>query len=141
MLVKLIDGTKFVDTFIDNTSKQVVFKEYGRVARDRIKKMSPFIDPGWNWIKTNRPEEFDDAQAKEFPNLCPIKVWTGGVGYSTCQKTLDSDGTCEQHGAVRFSVHHKHEKPKEEPSLRKTPPKRTAGGRTRPRRMYGHYYA
>jgi hypothetical protein len=136
MLVKLVDGGKFIDTFVDNTSRQVVFKEQGRIARDRIKKMSPYIDPGWNWITMNRAEEFDSAQAREFPEICPVRVWQEG-GYVTCQKTLDKDGVCPAHKQVRFSVHHKHEPPKNEPTLRKMPPKRTAGGRTRPRRMYG----
>lgn len=152
MLVKLLDGTKFVDVFDDQTSRHVIFKERGRIARDQIKKMSPYIDPGWNWIKTSSPQDFDSAQAKEFPNLCPLRKWintdptySGRNGFITgfqgghwevCQKVLSAEGKCEEHGQVRYSPHHKFDEPDEKPSLRKTPPKRRAGGRTRPRRMY-----
>jgi hypothetical protein len=155
MLVKLIDGTKFVDVFDDQSSRHVIFKERGRIARDQIKKMSPYVEEGFVWITVNNPNEIDTAQTKEFPNLCPLRKWentdpsySGRNGFLTgfsgghwenCHKLLDAHGVCPEHGKVRFTVteaarEHKERVEKEAPSLRKTPPRR-AGGHTRPRRM------
>lgn len=113
-MVKLVDGTKFVDTYLDKTKRRFVFKEHGRIERDAVKRMAIYIDQGHDWISTRHAEEFDSAQAREFPELCPIRSYVSidagygsyisiSAGYVTCQKTLDANGKCSQHGAVRFS--------------------------------------
>ncbi len=153
MLVKLIDGTKFVDEFVDNSSRHVIFKEQGRIARDKIKKMSPWIEPQYLWAAPSSGRQIDNDQAKAFPNICPMQDWVrgtfveglGGTGaqYTSCRQVLNKDGVCPEHGKVRFTgyehLHEKEDEKKKVPSLRKLPPKRLAGGKTMPRRM--HRYA
>ena len=152
--VKLLDGTRFVDTFKDNTSRHVIFDERGRIPRDSIKKIVRFIDRPYRWKMPRDTNQFDAAQAKEFPNLCPYRNWvntdpsySGRNGFLTgfqgghwenCGHVLDENGNCEEHGKVRLNPHEREdeEKKKQEPSLRYDPPRRRAGGRTRPRRAY-----
>jgi hypothetical protein len=147
VLIKLIDGSKIVDVFKDNTSRHIILAEHGRVRRDQIKKITPWIDPQYVWAAPSHGHKIDADQAKAFPNMCPMEDWMpgtfveglGGSGaqYSVCRRVLDKDGACEVHGKVRFTGYeHLHEKKDDadQPSLRKTPPRR-AGGRTRPRRM------
>jgi hypothetical protein len=141
VLVKLTDGTKFVDEFVDNTSTRIVLKEHGRIRRDFIKKLSPYVEQGFSWIGVRHPEEFDVKQAREFPQLCPLRKWRTGDGYYTCQQGLDEHGKCPEHGQVRFNPHEaakaaKERLEKEKPTLRKEPPRRTARGRTVARMMH-----
>lgn len=146
VLIKLIDGTKIVDIFKDNTSRHIILAEYGRVRRDQVKKMTPWIEPQYLWADASgKGRKIDNDQAKAFPNICPVQDWVpgtfveglGGTGaqYTTCLKVLSKDGVCPEHGKVRFSGFEKREDDDAKtPTLRKTPPRR-AGGRTRPRRM------
>lgn len=143
MLVKLNDGTKLVDTFLDNTSRHIVLKEHGRIRRDAIKKMSPYIEEGVVWVTVRSPSDFDSAQAKDFPNLCPLREWihSAPAHYETCMKALTADGCCEKHGKVRYTVteaarEHKERMEKDKPALRHEPPRRRPGGRTVSRKLH-----
>lgn len=144
-MVKLLNGTRFVDTFKDNTSRHVVFEEQGRIPRDQIKRMSPYVDPGFVWVTTRHTEEFDAKQAKEFPEICPLRKWDFETRqYHTCGQGLNAHGECPEHKKVRYTVHEaaqeaKERQEKDRPTLRKEPPRRRAGGRTvsRLRTRYG----
>jgi hypothetical protein len=140
VLVKLKDGTKIVDIFKDNTSRHIILAEHGRVRRDEIKKMTPWIDPQYLWAKPKTAREFDSAQAKALPEICPMRDWVpgtfclalGGPGerYITCCKVLNKEGECPEHGKVRFTGHeHLHEEKDDrpQPSLRWTPPRKIRG--------------
>jgi hypothetical protein len=141
VLVKLVNGTKFVDTFVDNTSRQVIFKEHGRISRDQIKKTIPYVEEGFVWERTRDPNGIDDKQAKDIPSICPMRNWSSGPGWVTCMKPLDDHGTCTEHGKVRYTVTEaaraaKERQEKEPPSMRKAPPRRGPGGRTMPRKLH-----
>lgn len=155
-MVKMIDGTKFVDTFVDRTAVQIVLKDHGRVKREFIKKIAPYVDLGFVWVTPHRPEEFDREQAKAFPQLCPLRKWENtDPAYSnnghlssyqnghwvSCQRTLDEHGNCPEHGQVRFNPHQaakeaKERQAKEPARLRKEPPRRKPNGKTTARMMH-----
>jgi hypothetical protein len=147
-LVKLHDGSKIVDIFNDTTPTYVILAEHGRVRRDRIKKMTPWIEPQYLWAKPENARQIDNDQAKAFPNICPMQDWVkgtfavslGGSGesYTDCRRLLDKAGKCPEHGKVRYTgleyLHEKEDEKARKPYLRKTPPKRRAGGLSRPGR-------
>lgn len=143
VFIRLKDGTKFDDVFLDRTSRCVVLKERGRVEVELLKTMTIFREKPFRWVKA---QHLDQAQAQEFPNLCPIQSWEPGTGpvhggtvaeYTTCQNVLTPDGECEDHGKVRFKPYEKPEKKEsKEPVLRHTTPRRVKGKRTRPRRLF-----
>lgn len=131
VLVKLLDRTKFVDTLKSETRMFVVLAERGRLRRDTIKKIAPYIDQGFVWATTQYAEQFDLKQSREFPNLCPIRVWQYAQDghYKTCTKPLCNNGHCQEHGKVRYDIREAQEngKRRQRPMLRYTPPRRRAG--------------
>lgn len=132
VLVRLHDGSKFVDRYKDNTRTAIILEKHHRVARADIKSMTIYREPNMKWRLPDRYSSWriDNEMAKLNPGVCPIVDRDGRL----CTNELDEAGCCAMHGKVRFGPHEKEEDqigPK--PIMRKTPPKKTAVGKIRPR--------
>jgi hypothetical protein len=103
VLVKLSDGTKFVENFVDRTSGTVVFSNR-RVAREDIKSMSIYRRPPFTWLELNG-YDVDLDFASEFPDQCPLRERASfNVQETTnlCTQPLNANGECPEHGKVRL---------------------------------------
>lgn len=111
----MVDGTKFVDRFIDCTRVQLVFDKR-RVARKDIKSMSIYRAPAYVWLAP-RQGTVNLELAAEFPNQCPHVDFTQVL----CSQPLNGNGECPEHGKVRMRPREKLEDEDEnkvEPALR-----------------------
>jgi hypothetical protein len=109
VLVRLVDGTKFIDRFIDRTRVQLVFATR-RIARKDIKSMTIYRALQYTWIES-RYGTINLEHAAEFPNQCP-NVDASSV---LCSQPLNGNGECPQHGKIRLRPREKVEEPKPEP--------------------------
>lgn len=104
VLVRLNDGTKFVEKFVDRTSTTFIFAGR-RVLRADIKSMTPYRQPEYRWLTPGNSDFVDADAIKAFPNQCPI---TGtDENAAPCGHLLSKDGVCEEHGKVRLSPREK----------------------------------
>jgi len=110
-LIRLKDGTKFIDVYQDTTRVFYVLSGQ-RVRREAVKSMSLYREPSVTWLPPARCT-IDMKLAREFRDLCPVAHNQGSYDKPgpTCGKPLDEKGCCEQHGKVRRLPHEKEEKP------------------------------
>lgn len=139
VIVKLNDGTKFTENFVDITSGAIVFSKR-RVAREDIKSMSIYRRPPFTWLELNG-YTVDLDFAAEFPQQCPLRERASfNVQETTtlCSQPLNAKGECPEHGKVRL---HPREKLEDENAEKKEPARlmrirrpTTTSGKILPRR-------
>jgi hypothetical protein len=102
VIVRLKDGTKFIDRFVDNTSVHIVF-EGQRIARQAIKSISIYRPPLYTWVLPPRGYySVNSVQVIEFPNQCPLVSHCENV---LCGQPLSANWECPEHGKVRLRPH------------------------------------
>ncbi len=122
VLIRLKDGTKFVDRYVDNTRSTIIL-EGRRLAREDIKSMSIYREPRVTWVTRHYDDRISEVMARTFPNQCPV---TDSRGVMLCGRPL-TDGACAVHGKVKFTAYEKEEEDKQVPALSRMPPPKRAG--------------
>lgn len=134
VLVRLNDGTKFVEKFVDRTSTTFIFAGR-RVARQDIKSMAPYRRMPFTWLEPNG-YEVDLDFAAEFSDQCPLRERASfNVQESTrlCAQPLNDKGECPEHGKVRLRPREKLEEDEKAKNQLATPRLRRYARPTTPR--------